>query len=146
MTGCSSDQLSDQFVEATTAEVSEVGRAAEVPLDPASAECAARRLTDEQAAELGDGPPDEVLADSLAAAIVECAGSIAVARSALASLVEGASETSIECAAKELDPALVRSLLAANMMAEVQTESLVELDVATALSLCLKPEELLDRS
>jgi len=87
-----------------------------------------------------------VLADALAAAIVECAGSDVIARSALASAVDGASEASIECAAKELDPALLRSLLAANMMAEVQTDSLVELDIATALSLCLNPEELLDRS
>jgi hypothetical protein len=143
---CSGDGLSEDLVAATTLRVADVLETAQVQLDGVSAECTARRLTDAEAVELTVEPMAATLAATLAQAAVECAGSTVIARAALAPLAVGAADRSIECAAENLDQEFVVGLLAANLTSEVDDQPLVELEVATALGLCLSPEELLDQS
>ncbi len=143
-------RLSEELVEPISVLVSEQAKAAGVELTPADAECAARRLRDDEAVALTDAmaadlPADATLATQLATAILDCVDPDLLARSALAPFTVGVGEDSVSCTADELDDELIGAMIAANLQGVPMPSAQVELQVATALALCLEPAELLNR-
>ncbi len=147
--GSQSDRLSEELVDSTRGLVADRAAAASVNLGDADAECVARRLTDEQANALARAIDDPGLSVDLAAtvarAVLDCVDADRLIRSATASFTEGASEASIDCIASKLNSELTESLIAANLEGVGLPAAQVELELATALGLCLEPDELLDR-
>ncbi len=129
--------------------VADRAAAASVDLGEADAECVARRLTDEQANALASAIDDPGLSSDLSKtlshAILDCVDADRLIRSASAPFTIGASEASIDCVAGKLNAALTERLIAANLEGIGLPAAHVELELASALGLCLEPEELLDR-
>ena len=144
LVGCSSDRLSEELVETTTARIAGHTGAADVQLSVEDVECAARHLDDEEARSMEEEPLGTAAASVLSTAIIDCVGVDALAGSALAPLVESASETSLACATERLGDGIV-DLLADRLTGEDAPRAELELRVATALALCLEPDELLNQ-
>ncbi len=152
LVGCGGEEsrLSEELVAPISVLVAEQASSAGVDLGPADAECAARRLGDDEAVALTDAMAadlavDADLATRLAAAILDCVDSDLLARSALAPFTSGVGEASVACTADELDDELLGAMIAANLRGVPMPSAQVELQVATALALCLEPDELLNR-
>ncbi len=151
VTGCSSDtdQLSESLVESTQAMVATRVSAASVDLGPTDAECVARRMTDDEANELAQSIDEPGLSSELsmtmARGVLACVDGDELIRSASAPFTAGASEESADCVAGALSAQLTEALIAANLEGVGLPAAQVELELATALGLCLDPNELLDR-
>ena len=144
------DRLSEELVEPISVLVSEQATSAGVELTPVDAECTARRLQDDQAVALTDAmaadqPVDATLATQLATAILDCVDPDLLARTALVPFTGGVGEDSVACTVEELDDELIGAMIAANLQGVPMPSAQVELQVATALALCLEPTELLNR-
>ncbi len=151
ITGCSSDtdQLSENLVESTQAMVATRVSAASVDLGPSDAECVARRMTDDEANELARSIDEPGLSSELsmtmARGVLACVDADELIRSASAPFTAGTSEESADCVAGALNAQLTEALIAANLEGVGLPAAQVELELATALGLCLDPNELLDR-
>ncbi|MEZ5228370.1 MAG: hypothetical protein R2710_17365 [Acidimicrobiales bacterium] len=149
--GCSSDtdRLSEELVASTSSLVLDRAAAASVDLGESDAECVARRLTDEQANRLAraiDDPGlEEDLASTLAGFVLACVDPDQLTRSAIMPFAQGASDESVECITGRLNEDLIESLIEANLLGVGLPAAQVELELATALGLCLEPDELLNR-
>lgn len=144
-----SDRLSEELVPSTTGLVIDRAGAASVDLGDGDAECVARHLTDEQANDLATAVDEPGLSAGLAAtvsrAVLDCVDPDQLIRSATAAFTVGVSEASVDCVAGKLNRELTEALIAANLEGVGLPAAQVELEVATALGLCLEPDELLDR-
>lgn len=150
LSACSSSSLSEELVGPTADLLVSRAEAVELVLSEDDAECAARRLDElealalEAAVGVDQGLPPDV-ARVAADAIIECAGTQVIARSALAPFIGGASEASQRCAGERLDQALLAELVAGQLADDPLPRAEVELAVVTSVSLCLSPEELRGR-
>lgn len=143
---CGSPELSDELVAPTAERLTERGEAVGLMLAPADAECAGRRLDEITATALSAvAELDDAVARTVSVAVIECAGTDTIARSALTPFTGGASESSVECAAERLDRRLLEDLVAGQLASDPVPKAEVELAVVTAVSLCLELDELRGR-
>ncbi len=143
---CGAPELPDDLVAPTAERLIERSEAVGLVLAPADAECATRRLNEVAATALtADAELDDAVARTVSAAVIECAGTGTIARSALTPFTGGASESSVDCAADRLDEPLLEDLVTGQLASDPVPKAEVELAVVTAVSLCLDLDELRGR-
>lgn len=149
--GCTddTDRLSEELRGPTIELLADRTAGASLDVTDDGLDCAARRLTDEQAnaiAAARDAPElSPELAVAVSSAVLDCVDVDVLTRSAVGLFVIGASETSIDCVVGELNAVLTESLVAAGLAGDELPAAQVELELATALGMCLEADELLDR-
>jgi hypothetical protein len=150
--GCSSstDRLPAALLESTTQLVTDRAAVASVQLAPGGAECVARMLTEAESNELAASAASQSdlsqpLAAKLSDSIFHCVDAQALAVSAVRPFALGAGDDSIRCAAERLSADLVRGLVESDLEGLRVPTAQVELELATALGVCLTPAELLNR-
>ncbi len=143
---CGAPELPDELVAPSAERLTERSEAVGLMLAPADAECASRRLDETTATALvAPDELDDAVARTLSVAVIECAGTDTIARSALTPFTGGASESSVDCAADRLDQRLLEDLVAGQLASDPVPKAEVELAVVTAVSLCLELDELRGR-
>ncbi len=146
LVGCGNEELADSLVEPTAAGLSERSEVVGLTLAPPDAECASRRLDERTANALSAAEElDEQVARTVSIAIIDCAGTDTIARSALNPFTGDASESSVACAADRVDRRLLEDLVAGQLASDPVPKAEVELAVVTAVSLCLDLDELRGR-
>lgn len=110
-----------------------------ISLDTDQADCVVDRLGAEAARETVANDPGP----ELATPIVNCVGADQIGFIALQPLAPAASEDSIRCAAARLDNEFVTALVARAFDPDQMMPQGLELEVTSALAMCLTPGEVL---
>jgi hypothetical protein len=143
LASCGDGGLSDDLLESTSERVSQLAAEIDLILEPEQADCAARQLADDEAAALIQPELEAKLARTLAESMLECADEVALARTSIGSLSSEVSDQSFACVADSLGDDVMLDLFVDRL--GVAQGDLAELDIQTAIALCLTPDELLDR-
>lgn len=140
-------RLSDHLVAPTRAGVAQRSAAASVQLTEADVACVADGVSDDDAQQmlaLGDEPLSPALADRVAKRIMSCGESEALVRSAVEPFVADAPDDEVDCVADRIGDHFTIALIASRLAGSSVPGPFVELELASALGLCLEPDALLE--
>jgi hypothetical protein len=147
LSGCSGGStLSEQERSTVTSAIERVSSEIGVVFSAEDEECVVEGLDAEVAVALAGASIGEADGGAFGERVVECVGANELAGALLLPLAGGIRTSSLECAAEELDRAFVVSMVAAAVGAEPLEPSTIELRSQFALSVCLGPDELGERS
>ncbi len=149
LASCGGSDVPQELQAPLADRVTQLAADASVPLDAEQAECVAASVPLDVAERLAaQSARDTVSNDdavTVSEGVIECVGDVVIGRAALISQAGGLRETSLDCAAAELDRMFLVQLVAAEMTGTDTGSAEVELQVATAFGLCMETDELLNR-
>lgn len=147
LTGCSGGStLSERERSTVTSAIEQLSSVTGLVFSAEDEECVVDGLDAEVALALAGDSVGEADGGAFAERVVECVGATEVATALLLPQAGGIRTSSLECAAEELDRAFVVSMVAAFVGVEPLEPSTIELRSQFALSVCLGPDELGERS